>query len=135
MDEAYRKVLETSRLKGAVEELPPKQERRGNPRIRLPSATREAGAAVRSYVIDISASGASVCSREPAREGDSLYAKHGDAGPVQLSVVDCRFSDFDHEMMVTYYRLNCEFDNETEGKQLLVQVIEQGQQDLRLEMR
>lgn len=101
----------------------------------MPSITREAGAVGRSFLIDISASGASVCSHEPARKGDSLHADSGEADPFRLSVVDCRFSDFDHEMMVTYYRLGCTFEYEIEGKQLLVIVIEQVQQDLRLERR
>lgn len=132
LDEAYNKALEASRRNGAVEELPTEHERRGRPRIRLSSISADGGAGWRAYLIDISASGASVCSREPARKGDSLHARHGETDPLRLSVVDCRFSEFDHVMMVTYYRLSCVFENETGGKQLLVRVIEQGRQDLRL---
>ena len=135
LDEAYMEALETSRRNGAVEELQDQQERRAYPRIRLALISGKGGSGVRSYLIDISASGACVCTREPANGGDSLHARHEEIDPCRLSVVNCRFSDFDHVMMVTYYHLGCEFENETEGKQLLVQVIEQGQENLRLERR
>ena len=134
LDKAYEDALEDARERGAVMDFPSERERRGYPRIRVAvesAESQETDWPLSSYVIDVSASGAGVCVREPSREGDCLHIYHGQEEPISMSVVNCRFSAFDHEALVTYYRLNCVAENETAGKQLLVHLLQHGGRGLR----
>ena len=131
LDKAYEDELEAARDRGAVIEFPPARERRGCPRIRVAADSGEAAGQLRSYVIDVSASGVGVCVSEPARDGDCLHIIQNEKEPACISVVGCRFSTFDSETLITYYRLNCTAENETAGKQLLVNLLQHGDKGLR----
>lgn len=134
LDRAYEEALKAARERGAVMDFPAERERRAYPRIRVSVESAESQKTDRplhGYVIDVSASGAGVCVREPSRDGDCLHIYHGEEEPICMSVVNCRFSAFDHEALVTYYRLNCIAKDETAGKQLLVHLHQHGEQALR----
>lgn len=133
LDKAYEEALEASRRRGATDELPPEQERRAAPRIRISMGSIKAGIRAPNYMIDISVSGAGICFGEPAREGDIIHIFTGNEEAVPMSVVNCRFSEFDHDSMVTHYRLNCVAQDQTEGKRLFVYMVEHGDEGLRLE--
>lgn len=131
LDKAYAEALKAARERGAVMDFPTERERRGYPRIKILAESQETDRPLHGYVIDVSASGAGVCVREPSRDGDCLHIYHGEEEPICMSVVNCRFSAFDHKALVTYYRLNCIAKNETAGKQLLVHLHQHGEQGLR----
>lgn len=124
LDARYQTILENERLKGNVAEEGGEKERRRHPRIKVVPGDKEVEIDPWVFVIDVSISGVAFYSDHEVEPGKTVDIDLADTPPVKAKVIGCQMEKSDSPYLPSRYRLNCEFENEEEGKALLVRIKE-----------
>jgi hypothetical protein len=124
LDEAYQRVLETSRRNGDVLDEPAGQERRKHPRIRVKPGELPTELDPWVFAIDISISGMAFYADEPVETGKHVNISLGDAAHAEVEVMGCHEEPSSTPNLPSRYRLHCRFADEEEGMRLLVSIKE-----------
>ncbi len=119
-ERAYRQVLRQALHEERVAAWPEDRERRLHPRFRLRQGTIAVQIECQMPVVDISASGISLYSTDPAQAGQRLNLVMEKAFLVEVRVVKCTPSGDGAPGTDWPYRIHCEFTHPADGLKLVV---------------
>jgi hypothetical protein len=95
-------------------------ERRGALRVPVVCAEMSVSIQVTVSAVNLSASGACFFADRPFSLGSRLDVSIASVFSVQATVVHCEMEDSGSELLEVHYRVHCRFDDEEEGRNLLV---------------
>jgi hypothetical protein len=124
LDQDYEQVLEDSRESGDLLEQSEDADRRRHPRIRVNPNNLPVDIDPWVFAIDISISGMAFYSDDPVPPGKLVTIKLADEIQADAKVVGVQEEPPLGPEQPPRYRLQCEFTDEEQGKQLLVRIKE-----------
>ena len=124
LDRQYQKTLRAAREKGQVLGEYDGQERRRNPRIKVVPGDMPVEIDPWVFAIDVSISGVAFYSDNAVESGQTVDIDLVDMTPVKARVIDCKMEKPDSPYLPSRFRLHCEFEDEEQGKALLVRIKE-----------
>ena len=116
----FSNLLEESRQRGEVTELPSSQERRKFPRLKVNSSEIWIDAVAKFSLVDMSPSGVAVLCNHPVQIGESLKFSLGPIHGAEAIVVACELDESPTENLDAQYRVHCKFRNTKEGMSLIL---------------
>lgn len=120
----YERILEEGRESGDLQDQSEEADRRRHPRIRVNPNDLPVDIDPWVFAIDISISGMAFYSDDPVPPGKMVTITFTDDLHAEAKVVNVQEEPPLGPDQPTRYRLQCEFADEEEGKQLLVRIKE-----------
>ena len=100
-------------------------ERRVTPRVAVVCADMTVNFQIPVSAVNLSAGGACFFSERPFTPGNRIELSIAAVFSVQATVVHCVMEETDSDLLEVHYRVHCQFDDEAEGRSLLVLAKEQ----------
>jgi PilZ domain len=120
LDQEYRLLVEEGFAKGEIAIRTDGPDLRTEPRFRVHNGRIAVRVEPQFRLVDISAAGVAFLSDLGFRKGAVLHVILKEALAFQARVVDCQVVETDAAMLELRYRVQCRFDDLTNGKQFLV---------------
>lgn len=120
LDRQYELLLQEGLAKGEVTIRADLPDLRRAPRFRVSGGRIAVRVEPQFTLVDISASGFAFLSEIPFALEVVLHVILRSALAFQARVVGCQLVETDRQLLETRYRVQCQFDDDASGKQLLV---------------
>ncbi len=116
----YQLLIEESLESGAAVIRNNGDEMRGEPRFQVNDGRLSVRVEPTYEIIDVSASGMAFFSDIPFKPGTVITLYLEDTTGVQARVIGCYLVETDADFMEAQYRVQCHFENEEHGKQVML---------------
>ncbi len=118
----FAQIVEQSRRRGELTDMPREDERRGFPRLRVSSPDLWIDTVVRFSVIDMSPSGTAMHTSHPVQLDEVLKFALGPIRGADAQVIACELEQEPTEVLDARYRVRCKFTDLREGMELIVKI-------------
>ena len=119
LERQYEKILVSSRKRGDISTAAQNDKRR-HPRLSVDASDMFISSVPEFSVLDMSLSGMAFLSNHPLREGEIIHIALGSMLSVDAQILTCRLEEAPSEFLDAQFRINCQFLQDAQGRELLV---------------
>jgi PilZ domain len=122
LHQEYAKILEEGRRRGDLLAEQEGKERRTHPRLAVKAADLWISSVPEYSLVDLSVSGLAIMANYPLDPGQVITMTLGTAMTLEAEVINCQLVESPTDYSDAVFRIQCRFEEELQGMELVVQV-------------